>query len=92
MRTGSKRLGYLRAIKRDGLEGYIFSLFLFLFEMSIYFFLRRRQILTQVAASKESGNSQLLLSPLSVSLQEHNAGVHSFLFRFSKSATLTILS
>ena len=41
--------------KRDGLEEYIFLFFLFLFsaEMSIYFFLSRRQILTQVIVSKE---------------------------------------
>ena len=42
--------------KRDGLEEYIFLFFLFFFfsaEMSIYFFLSRRQILTQVIVSKE---------------------------------------
>ena len=39
---------------RDGREGYIsFLSFPFFIEMSVYFFLKRHHILTQVAVSKE---------------------------------------
>ena len=50
---GLKNARLLMSGKCDGLEGYILSLFFYLFGLSIYFFLKRSKILTQVATSKE---------------------------------------